>query len=554
MNKYLTLTRVLLKNGSGKMSFGSDKKRMTKTALMWFILIVAFLPTIFMFTMMVSKLYDGLVLIDQTGIILAMAVGGVSAMVFFFGIFYAISTFYFSSDIQNLLPLPLRPSQILGAKFTVSLVYEYLTELLFFLPVFIMYGIKSSPGVLYYIYGLIIFLTLPVLPLSLATLIDMVVMRFTNVGRNKDKFRVVGGMIALLIGLSFSVISPKLSQTSMNQQRLIEMATSGNNSLVKVTSTIFPGSVFAANTLINSNNINGFINLILFLVCIAVVVVIFLYLSEKLYFKGVVGISEAHSKRKRLEEGELEKGTIRSSALKAFTIKELKLLVRTPIYFLNCVIMNFLLPLFLILPMAMQSKSSAELSSLVAMLGGKPSYILMAIFATSLFISPTNMITSTSISREGQNIYVNKYIPVSYRIQIMAKALSGFVLSIAGIVIIIILSALFMRLPIYAVLLSIVLGALAAAFSSFMGLLIDVNFPKLNWDNEARAVKQNFNGVLNMLVCVIFAGLTIFAVIMLKPGVWIVFFVLGGVCLAIDIILYNVLCTEGVEAFSKINI
>lgn len=554
MNKYLILTKVLLKNGSGKMAFSSDKKKMTKTIMLWIILIVAFLPTILMFTTLESKLYDSLLPIGQTGIILAMAVGGVSAMVFFFGIFYAISTFYFSDDIQNLLPLPLRPSQILGAKFTVSLAFEYLTELIIFLPIFIMYGIKSSGGVLYYIYGLIIFLTLPVLPLAIAALIDMVVMRFTNIGRNKDRFRVIGGMIALLIALSFSFISPKLSQKSMNQQQLIQMAASGNNSLVNVTSTIFPGSRFAANTLINSGNISGLTNLILYLVCIAIVIVVFLYLGEKLYFKGVVGVSEAPSRRRKLKAGELEKSTMKSSALKAFTIKELKILVRTPSYFLNCVIMNFLWPVFFILPVVMEPKSSNDLRRLLAMLGGRISYVLMGVFALSLFISPTNMVTSTCISREGQNIYVNKYMPVSYRIQMMAKVLSGFILSMAGILIVIILLALSMKLPLYAVLLSIILGVLAAAFSSFTGILIDVNFPKLNWDNETRAVKQNFNGVLNMLLGIVFAGISIFAVIMLKPGVWIVFFSLGGVCLIIDVILYKVMCTAGVKTFSKINI
>lgn len=553
MNKYLILTKVLLKNGSDSFSFGSGKKKMTKTAAMWFLLIVAFLPTVFMFTAMVSKLYDGLVLIDQTGMILAMAVGAVSFMVFFFGIFYAISTFYFSSDIQNLLPLPLRPSQIIGAKFTVSLIYEYLTELIFFLPVLVMYGIKSSAGLLYYIYGLVIFLILPVLPLGLATLLDMVVMRFTNVGRNKDRFRIIGGVAALLIGLSFSFLGPRLSEASMNQQKIIEMATSGNNSLVKITSAIFPGSVFAANTLINSDNIKGILNLFLFAACSAAAVIIFLYVSEKLYFKGVVGISEAPSKRKRLNKAEMEKVTIKSSALKSFTIKELKILVRTPIYFINCVIMNFLWPLFFIIPFVMKPKSSGDMSILIAGIGGRWGYVLMAVFALSMFISPTNMIASTSISREGQNIYVNKYIPVSYRIQIMAKVLSGFILSMVGIVLIIILAAVFIKLPAYILLLALILGILASALSNFMGILIDLNFPKLNWDNETKAVKQNFNGVLNMLICVILAALSIFALVMLKLGIWMVFVTLGGVSVVLNIILYNVLCTAGVEAFSKIN-
>lgn len=553
MNKYLTLTKVLLKNGSSSFSYGSGKKKMTKTALMWLLMIVAFMPTVIMFTTGVSHMYDSLVMIGQEGTIISLLVGAVSLMVFFFGIFYAISTFFFSSDIQNLLPLPLRPWQILGAKFTVSLIYEYMTEILFLLPVLIMYGIKSSAGILYYIYGAVIYLTLPIIPLSMAAFLDMVVLRFTNIGKNKDRFRVIGGVISLFIALSFSFIMPKFTENSMSQQQLIEMATSGNNSLVGMTAKIFPGSIFAANTLINSENIQGLLNLLIFIVCVAVIVTVFLLIGEKLYFKGVIGMSEAPSKRKKLKEGELNRALIRSSSLKALTLKELRMLIRTPIYFLNCVIMNFLWPVFFILPVVMDSKSSGDFRGIAIFLNGKMSYILLGVFAISLFISPTNMISSTSISREGQNIYVNKYIPVSYRIQIMSKVLSGFILSMAGMLIIIVMAEIFTKMPVYIVFLSIVLAVLSSALANFMGILIDLNFPKLNWDNETKAVKQNFNGVLNMLICVILAGLSVFGILMLHSNLWITFLILGGASFVLDIILYKVLCTLGVEAFEKIS-
>lgn len=552
MSKFLVLTKVLLKNGSDSLTFGGNKKKLTKTAAMWLLLIVAFAPTVFMFTRLISSLYDSLVMIGQEGMVLALGIAGVSFMVFFFGIFYAISTFYFSKDIENLLPLPLRPSQILGAKFTVSLIYEYLTELLFLLPILIMYGIKSSSGIIYYLYGIIIFFTLPAVPLAIATLIDMVVFRFTNIGKNKDKFRIIGGMIALLLGLGISMVSSRIGNVSMDQKKMVELATSGNNSLVKITSRIFPGSIFASNAMVRSNSLVGLLNLLVFIGCFILVILLFITISEKLYFKGVIGVSEVSSKKKKMNDEEFAKVTQRNSSLKSLTMKEIKILIRTPVYFINCVIMNFLWPLFLIISVILQPKSSGGMSQLSAMLSGKSPYVLMGIFGLSLFIAPTNAITSTSISREGENIYVCKYIPVSFKTQLMAKVLSGLIFSLIGSLLIVIIGDIFIKMPVYVLLMVLILVFLGVSFSCLAGMLIDLNFPKLHWDNEQKAVKQNFNSLLCMLICFILAGVSIFAAAIFHLNTLLTFAMLGGITLVFDIILYNVLCTSGVETFKKI--
>jgi hypothetical protein len=67
------------------------------------------------------------------------------------------SSFYFSKDVESLLPLPLKPRQIVGAKFLAVAAYEYLITAAIFLPIMIIYGIKSASGVLFYIYGSVAF-------------------------------------------------------------------------------------------------------------------------------------------------------------------------------------------------------------------------------------------------------------------------------------------------------------------------------------------------------------------------------------------------------------
>ena len=42
--------------------------------------------------------------------------------------------------------------------------------------------------------------------------------------------------------------------------------------------------------------------------------------------------------------------------------------------------------------------------------------------------------------------------------------------------------------------------------------MIDLYFPKLYWDNETKAVKQNINVMIHMGICALAAGLWIWAV------------------------------------------
>ena len=61
----------------------------------------------------------------------------------------------------------------------------------------------------------------------------------------------------------------------------------------------------------------------------------------------------------------------------------------------------------------------------------------------------------------------------------------------------------------------ILAGAIPFAYS---GLYIDMARPKLYWDKESEAVKQNFNGVLGMLAGIVLAVVYMIPFIMYMTG------------------------------------
>ncbi|KYH35347.1 hypothetical protein CLTEP_07510 [Clostridium tepidiprofundi DSM 19306] len=555
MNRFIALTKVLFKNTGSSIVTNGNTKQKLKSYLIVLFLIVCFLPMAISLGAFTNKAYGVLSSINQEGLILGLGFGIGSMLIFIFGIFYVMGTFYFSMDIENLLHLPFKPSDILGAKFVIVLAFEYLTEFVVLLPILIGYGVGSKGGVLYYLYSFITFLTLPVVPLIIASLIVMVIMRFTNIAKNKDRFKVVGGMIAIVISVAINLFIQRTSQSGASTEEIKNMIISGNNSLIGLATKIFPNSKFAAYGVAQSSNLSGAVNMLVFLIIAIAAIIIFILVGDMLYLKGVIGISETTSRRKKLTSDELKKNTKQNSIIKSYTIKEIRILLRTPAYFMNCVLMNFLWPVVILIPMFTNSNGMSDIHEFGKFIL-KPDIIgtaLACAVAIVVVITASSPVASTAISREGHNFFTNKYLPVDYRIQIMSKVFSAFILGIFSMLILLVVLIPFIRPSVILVVLIVLAGTLGILFSSFTGVLVDINSPKLNWDNEQKAVKQNLNVFLGMLPCLVYSGAIAFIVFKFKLSIVVASVILVGAFGVIDIILYRFLMTKGVSMYGKIN-
>lgn len=557
MSNYIVLTKILLKNsitGFTNNKRGNKNTNRIKSMIIPVIILVSLLPIAGAIGAGIWAAYPILKEIGQEGLIFASGLMAVSMMILFFGIFYIMNIFYFSKDVETLIPLPLRPSTIMAGKFTVTLLYEYITEFLFLAPIIIAFGIVSKAGMIYYLYSIIGFLTLPVIPLVYAGIINIVLMRFTNISRNRDQFRIIGGVIAMLAAIFVNIKSQSFFSSFSNPEQIKAVLTQGDNSLIGFISGIFPANKFFAIALVNSTNMKGLVNILLYVAISILFTALFLTIGEKFYFKGLVGISETKSKHKKLTAEQFDRSVIKSSIIKSYTIKELKLLIRTPVYFINCVLMNLIWPLFLFIPILSGSESGMGISEIQAFTksGSYEGIILIIAFAAILFASGTNGVTSTAISREGTNIFVAKYIAVSYQDQIMAKIMSGVILGLVAMLSMLV-AAIFILLPPIHLILSIVITGIGGVFfTSFLGILIDLNFPKLHWDNEQKAVKQNMNLMFSILISTVVAAIVVVPVIIFQLNVWIVFGALILIFGFADAVLYGLIKSAGVNLFEKI--
>jgi len=550
-NKLLILTGILIKNGEG---FGvKDGKRSTRMILL-IVLAVSFIPLAGMLAFTISGMMDALAMIGQEGVILSWGLVLCSFAIFIFGIFYIISSFYFATDVENLIPLPLRPRQIVGAKFLVVMVYEYLITAFVFFPLLLVYGIKSGSGPVFYLYGLIILLFIPVIPLTLSSILVMLMMRFTSLRRHRDIFSIIGGVLAIFVGLGFNMFIQKFT-VNVSAEELQKMLMQGENSLAVLSTGIFPTVSWAVKALLGGLTLQGLLNLMLYVGVSVLVFVILLYLGELVYFKGVIGISESGSSRKRNGAGlNDDKAFAMGNAVWTYAMTEFRLLYRTPIYFLNCVLISFIWPVFFLFPLLMQTEEISIIQQIAPFLSNPDlsGVVLCGAFALSLFLGGTNAVASTAISREGQDLYIKRYLPISYRDQIKAKINTSLGLGYTSILMMLIAAVAVMKLPLYMALLILATSWMGVRLMSFTGILIDIHNPKLKWNSEQQAVKQNMNVVFNMLIGMGLAGGTMFLATNLALDLWVslvgLFVVYGG----LNILFTRLVYTIGVKRFEQL--
>ncbi|MEH6850983.1 putative ABC transporter permease subunit, partial [Bacillus pseudomycoides] len=182
MNKIWMLTKILLKMNYADML--TDKKKRVVSLL-------SLLGLLFVGFLFIGPLANGMYVVlkqfNQENLLLGMGLAVGSIWVFLLSITTILTVFYYSDDVEMLLPLPLKPAHIITAKFITVLITQYVMTSFVLFPVFIVYGLQSGAFITYYVYFLIVYLFFPIIPLVLASLLMTLIMRYTNIAKDKDR-------------------------------------------------------------------------------------------------------------------------------------------------------------------------------------------------------------------------------------------------------------------------------------------------------------------------------------------------------------------------------
>ena len=279
MKDIFNLTKILLSSSfESKKSNKKNKSKLGKIIL--YAILFAYIGGIVVLCS--YQILELLIELNQPAMFLKMIIGGEIALTLIRTLFSTVNVLYFSSDVEYLLPLTIKPSKILMAKWNILIISQYLIQIPLVLPSLMLYGIMLNMSKIYYIYAILVFLILPIIPIVLVSVINIITMKFTNFIKNKDfvQYITIAFTLVIVVGVQFINNSSNVI-TQEQAYAMIEKT----NGVVDIASKTFSTITFSLKALINSDNIIGFEYMFLTIILSLAVYCIFAKLFYKLYIE-----------------------------------------------------------------------------------------------------------------------------------------------------------------------------------------------------------------------------------------------------------------------------
>lgn len=554
MSNILSLTKVLIKNNV--FAFSGKKKKgkivSTKGSAIGFAILIILCacmiggPIIFVLNGILES-YD----LSELILSFVLPLGGFTSIIF--GIFSIISVFYFSKDSEQLLPLPIKSSELLISKFLASLITEYLILIMFIFPIIFGVGVGANASFVFYIYSTIICILMPIIPSVIMAIILMLANKIFNFGKRKDMFMYIMTGLIFVFAFAYSFGLQYIMNCGTDSEMMSLL--SGNfDSLLKVSKFIFPFFNSATYSLVHCNEFLGFASLMTFIGLNLLFMVVLYFVGEKLYIKGLTKDSGRNCAKKENVE-DLYKQS-KGGVMKELIKKEWLVIKRTPIFMLNVIIVNLIFPIVFGLSFVMgYTSEGASMSAFAEMVDFNNGGILLIVIGVLLFLCSMSSSTSSAISREGSSAWMMKTIPVSLKKQIDAKVY--FSMIVDGIILFMVEILLFVifKAPWYYFILVNIPLIIIMLISNYLSLILDLKRPRLDWKEESEAVKQNFNVFLGMMICIFISILFIVVGVIThkyNSNIYLIFAVSSLVLLVAYVGLMILINKKQVKLFSKV--
>ena len=490
MNRIMKLTKVFLKTSFKNRETSNNKEKTTSKkiiAAIGLLVLIAYIAGIFGFASygMITMLNE----IGQPAVFLGISLLAIAVLLLIQTLISSMNLFYFSKDIEYILPLPLRPHEIVIAKFNTILVTEYITVFAFLLVPFIIYGIVTGASLMFYLYGLIVLMVFPILPALISCMIVMLLMSITGIIKNKDKFQTIATTLMIVGIIVFSISMPGMEETT--NEETLQMLTQFNGIVHKI-DDYFITLEDSINALIDYNSIDGLYSILKLIIITIIAYVIFVVIAQKLYFKGAVGAIYS-GKKKKISSNKGISYT-KQSVAKSYIKKEFVQLIKNPIFFTQCILPSVLMPVIILVSALAGSGGIEELQEQgMNELSINNTIGLCVILAINTFLCTMNFIPVTAVSRDGQNASFMKYIPLSLSTQCTYKIVPAVIMNMVSSIIVIAVVAIGFKTDILFIITNIIISLLISIIYSYLMLIVDLKRPKLKWDTEYAVVKQNIN-------------------------------------------------------------
>ena len=429
-----------------------------------------------------------------------------------------------SSDEELLLSLPVSKTNIVVSKVFYDYLFDFAIVLITLLPAFIVYVyLVSGASIFILVRGILIIIVLPMFSSALGYFLGL---GFNLLARKFKHYSIVQSILTILFVVAFLVA----------YYALAFMSTSENMNTATTIMNLAP-----VQWLVNFSYSGDLMSLIYILLCTVFPFVLSIIIKSLMLGKS---FNKYKSKNKKII---FKQRTPLYSLLK----REIARYFSIPMYVVNT---SFGSIVIIIVGVLLLSVGTDYIDTLLMAVGlNKVSNIyIIIVLLIIIFGLSTSSTTSSSISLEGKELWILKAHPINEMQMFNAKILLNMtVISVPSTIGVLLIS--------FAIGLSylpflLIITIIACYIIACIGIIINLLFPKLEWDNEMVPIKQGIAVLITMGVSLIALIIPVIVLLALS-NIMYLYLLLTIVCviyILIAIGCYIILKKVGIKLFKKI--
>lgn len=540
MKKIFSLLKACMTSDMNLFKVKSKKNKKSNNLLVAFLLMLVFMFSIFS---NVNNLFQKVAEYHLQSLLLVLFSFMTSLMVIIEGVYKTGPLIFNCRDDQLLLSLPIDRKLVLFVRIFKFYVFELIFNSLFMIPIMADYVLwADNVNSTFYITSLIMLFIMPIIPIIISCIIGLITSSLSSKFKFKNLTQILLSMIFLL-GILF---------ITMNLESIFEYFVMNSNSLSDIIKKIYyPAAVYL--DLINDFNLFELIKFILINILIYILGILIL---NKYYFKINSGLKRVVSNKKvNVEDLNIKQNSKSNSLIK----KELNIFFKTPVFIVNA---GFSLVLFIVMSIMLCIKFDGFMNTLGStkdfiflkdlLVSNVPLIILLLVIMASFMTS----ITSSLISLEGKNISLLKSLPLKTKDILLSKIKACLILTTPVLFIGDIIMIIRFKIGIIPSIFILILSILLPLTSHFIGILINLKYPKLDFENSAEVVKQSMSSFISVMIGMLLLILN-YALVFSTIDIFnynIILLLITIFYLLLNYILYLILIRKGVKRFNNLTI
>lgn len=405
---------------------------------------------------------------------------------------------YMTGDLSVVLALPYTANQIVAARLVNLFRLPMMISLVLNLAFGLGYGIKAHAPVTFYAALLCAFICIPVFVICLVSIVVILVMSFVKVLRNRDTIKIIGAIA--LCAVSIVIIFTNSSRQNLTIRQITDMFSGFTGALPL---NLGLGPMLHGEFLIPFLEVIGMT---------LVLVLIFSILVKTMYLKSALAMADSMAGGKVLDQAGIRKKTAKSSLFATLVTNEIRSTFRDPAFLMNGYIYPVIFPALVIISILMPQDMLSMFRGFVDSIGRAQSTYIICLMIGPLMVicaATSNPLSTSCISREGEDFQMLRQIPVDFRLIVRAKQFAALIVS-GGVTTVcsIVFGPVFVNMfgtAFWGVIYMPLLVVSLTLISVNVNMAYDIMNPLLTWENKATMLKntRSFYSTLLMILEVI---------------------------------------------------